>query len=82
MKKLIAIISVIAFCSFNTQTEKTFVIKFSEQTINYHWSNLNTVKQIAHESNLPHQQVLFITKSIDSLQIEISKQIVEQNKGK
>ena len=42
--------------------EKEFTIKFSETEINKHWQKLEAIKQIVNESNLPHQQVVFIGK--------------------
>jgi hypothetical protein len=41
--------------------------------LNYHWKNLENVKKLVDESNLPHSQVKFIINSIDSLQKDIKK---------
>jgi hypothetical protein len=69
MKKAIAIISVFALLAFST--EKFITVKFTEPQINYHWQTLNQIKQIVDQSSLPHNQVVFIVQSIDSLQKNI-----------
>jgi len=71
MKKAIFIIGAIALMSF--VSEKFIVIKFKEEQINYHWQNLNTVKQIISVSDVPHKQAVFVLQSIDSLQKDIQK---------
>ena len=45
--------------------EKTFVLKFSEAEINKHYQKLSVIRQIVDNSNLSHQEVVFVTKSID-----------------
>lgn len=69
MKKLFIILGAITLVSFATQ--KFIVVKFKEEQINYHWQNLNAVKQVVSQSDLPHRQVVFIIASIDSLQKDI-----------
>ena len=69
MKKLFIILGAITLVSFATQ--KFIVVKFKEEQINYHWQNLNAVKQVVSQSDLPHRQVVFIVASIDSLQKDI-----------
>ncbi len=69
MKKLFIILGAITILSFATQ--KFIVVKFKEEQINYHWQNLNAVKQVVSQSDLPHRQVVFIIASIDSLQKDI-----------
>jgi hypothetical protein len=79
MKKIIIILtSVFILGSAFIAKEKEFTIKFSETEINKHWQKLEAIKQIVQESNLPHQQVLFIERSIDSLQISIANQVKKQ----
>ena len=75
-KSLILIIAIlgISLVSF-TNLPDTFTFKFSESEINTHYQNLSTIKAIVDKSNLPHQEVMFIEKSIDSLQGEIVRQI-------
>lgn len=55
--------------------DKYYNLKFSEEALNKHFQNLNTIKAIVDKSNLPHQEVLFITSSIDSLQKEMTSQV-------
>lgn len=71
MKKALLIIGAIGLLSF--VTEKFIVVKFAEEQINYHWQNLNAVKEVVNQSSMPHNQVVFIIKSIDSLQKDIQK---------
>lgn len=71
MKKTITILTVIALMSF--AAEKYISVKFTESELNYHWKNLENVKKLIDESNLPHAQVKFIINSIDSLQKDIKK---------
>jgi len=68
---MVLFISLLAF----TNLPDSFTFKFSESEINTHYQNLSTIKQIVDKSNLPHQEVIFIEKSIDSLQGEIVRQI-------
>jgi hypothetical protein len=58
--------------------EKVFTLKFSEEDINKHYKKLSYIRQIVDNSNLPHQDVVFVTKSIDSLQAEIQNQVKSQ----
>jgi hypothetical protein len=58
-----------------TSLPDTFTLKFSESELNTHYQNLSTIKTIVERSNLPHQEVLFVQKSIDSLQGELVRQI-------
>lgn len=58
--------------------EKTYTLKFSETDINKHYQKLTIIKQIVDNSNLAHQDVLFVAKSIDSLQAEILTQVKAQ----
>jgi len=58
--------------------EKTFTLKFTETDINKHYQKLSIIKQIAENSNMAHQDVVFISKSIDSLQADIVTQVKAQ----
>lgn len=69
MKKVFIILAAITLVSFTV--EKFVVIKFKEDQVNYHWQNLNAIKQVVSGSNLPHQQAIFVLSSIDSLQKDI-----------
>jgi len=74
MKKLLVIIAALVLVSF--AAEKFIVVKFKEDQINYHWQNLNAVKNIVNQSALPHNQVVFILQSVDSLQKDIQASAV------
>ena len=71
MKKTLTIIAILGLMSF--AAEKYIAVKFSEPQLNYHWKNLENVKKLVDESNLPHAQVKFTINSIDSLQKDIKK---------
>ena len=71
MKKTLTILTALALMSF--AAERYITLKFSEPQLNYHWKNLENVKKLVDESNLPHAQVKFIINSIDSLQSDIKK---------
>ena len=58
--------------------EKTFTLKFSETEINKHYQKLSVIRQIVDNSNLSHQEVVYVTKAIDSLQAEILTQVKTQ----
>ena len=68
MKKALVIIGILLM-SF--VAEKFVVIKFKEEQVNYHWQNLNTIKQVVSQSSIPHNQAVFILQSVDSLQKDI-----------
>lgn len=78
-KAIIVIISIMSIVTFAfTTLPDTFTFKFSEAEINAHYQNLSAIKQIVERSNLPHQEVVFVQKSIDSLQGELVRQIKTQ----
>ncbi|HEU4574621.1 MAG TPA: hypothetical protein VFS36_06425 [Chitinophagaceae bacterium] len=79
MKKTIAVLAVAATLVAFT-SEKFFTLKFNEADLNKHYNKLEMTKKIVNESNLPHQQVVFIVSSIDSLQMEIVQQVQVQLK--
>ena len=78
-KNLIAITIILSLTlvAFTTLPD-TFTFKFSEAEINAHYQNLSAIKQIIERSNLPHQEVVFVQKSIDSLQGDLVRQIKTQ----
>ncbi len=71
MKKILLMLAIIGLLSF--AADKYITIKFTEAQIGFHWKNLENVKKLIDESNLPHAQVKFIIASIDSLQKDITK---------
>jgi hypothetical protein len=58
--------------------EKVFTLKFSETEINKHYQKLSVIRQIVDNSNLSHQEVVYVTKAIDSLQADILTQVKGQ----
>ena len=58
--------------------ERTFTLKFSETDINKHYQKLSVIRQIIDNSNLSHQDVVYVTKTIDSLQSDILTQVKSQ----
>lgn len=76
MKTKVALISILAIILMSFAAEKFIVVKFKEEQINYHWQNLNTIKQVVNSSSLPHNQVVFILQSVDSLQKDIQASAV------
>lgn len=58
--------------------EKTFTLKFSETDINKHYQKLSVIRQIVDNSNMSHQEVVYVTKAIDSLQSDILTQVKAQ----
>jgi hypothetical protein len=75
-KSLIILTSILGFTFVAfTNLPDAYTFKFSESEINTHYQNLSAIKVIIERSNLPHQEVVFVQKSIDSLQGEIVRQI-------
>lgn len=66
MKKAILALAILGTLAFTA--EKYFTIRFSEPQIQYHWGNLEQIKGIVNQSSMPHNQVVFILSSIDTLQ--------------
>lgn len=71
MKKVLMLAGTLALFSF--AADKFISMRIAEPTVNYHWNNLNSIKAIADQSNLPHSQVKFIIASIDSLQKDMAR---------
>ncbi len=69
-------IGVMALTAF--AAEKTFTLKFSETDINKYYQKLSVIRQIVDNSNLSHQEVVYVTKAIDSLQADILTQVKGQ----
>ncbi len=62
-----------AFAILSFTLQKVVTIKFSEEQMNFHWQNLNNIKGIIDQSNLPHAQAKALIFAIDSLQTDINK---------
>jgi hypothetical protein len=71
IKKVLIAVAAVAFLSF-TYT-KVVTVKFSEDQMNFHWQNLNNIKGVIDQSNLPHAQAKALIFAIDSLQTDINK---------
>jgi hypothetical protein len=76
VKGIITGVCVMALTAF--AAEKTFTLKFSETDINKHYQKLSVIRQIVDNSNLSHQEVVYVTKAIDSLQADILTQVKGQ----
>lgn len=79
MKKILFAFSLFALCSFRTQSEKTFEIKMTEAEVTNVWNTLEGVQKYMAKSNLPHQDVITIVASIDSVKTLIAKQVRAQS---
>lgn len=66
MKKILGIVLLLGLVAFST--EKVYIFRFTEPQINFHWQNLEAIKQIMDQSALPHNQVKQAVNAIDSLQ--------------
>ena len=71
-------VSMILLITASFTAEKIFVLKFTESDLNKHFQKLSAVKQIVDNSNMSHQDALFITRTIDSLQLEMISQVKAQ----
>jgi hypothetical protein len=71
MKKVVMLAGALALFSF--AADRFISMRIAEPTVNYHWNNLNSIKAIADQSNLPHSQVKFIISAIDSLQKDMAR---------
>ena len=66
MKKILGIDLLLGLVAFST--EKVYIFRFTEPQINFHWQNLEAIKQIMDQSALPHNHVKQAVNAIDSLQ--------------
>lgn len=80
MKKTLLALSALVLLSF--AAEKYAIVKMKEDQINFHWQNLNAIKQVVNQSSLPHNQVVFIIQSVDSLQKDIQLNVTIDSLGK
>lgn len=71
IKQVLIAAGAVVFLSF-TYT-KVVTVKFSEDQMNFHWQNLNNIKGVIDQSNLPHAQAKALIFAIDSLQNDINK---------
>ena len=61
--------------------DKYYTLRFSEEALNAHFNNLTAIRGIVEKSNLPHQEVVFVVGSIDSLQKAIVGQVKSQSEA-
>ena len=80
MKQVSLILLAILLLSF--VAEKFVIIKFKEDQVNYHWQNLNAIQQVVNQSALPHNQVVFIIQSVDSLKKDIQANVTIDSTSK
>jgi hypothetical protein len=73
MKKTILALAIFATMAF--AAEKYITIRLSEPQIQYHWGNLEQIKGLVNQSSMPHNQVVYIIGSIDSLQKNIQENV-------
>jgi len=86
MKKTILALVVIASLAFGYQYSKPLTVTATEEQWSYHFKNMAQIKDIVNQSNLPHQQVVFVLNSLDSLQNlaypQLFKQLTDTAKSK
>ena len=80
MKQVSLILLAILLLSF--VAEKFVVIRFKEDQVNYHWQNLNAIQKVVNQSALPHNQVVFIIHSVDSLKKDIQANVTIDSTSK
>jgi hypothetical protein len=79
MKKTIIALFAITLLSFGVvAVKKEFTVKAELPEWQKHINKLETIRAIIDESNLPNQQVKFVVKSIDSLEMLIVPQLQKQ----
>jgi len=78
MKKVMILLFAVTLFSFTTQEVKTLTVQATTDEWQKHINKLEVIRQIADESNLNNQQVKFITRSIDSLEMLIIPQLRKQ----
>lgn len=76
MKKVLALITAAALLSFSIAKE--LEVKAPVKEWEKHINKLETIRGLANESNLPHQQVKFINLTIDSLEMLVIPQLQKQ----
>lgn len=77
MKQLFLLITA-TLLSFATSEEKNLSVQAPVSEWEKHINKLEVIRQIADNSNMGNQEVKFITKSIDSLEMLIVPQLRKQ----
>lgn len=78
MKKIFIAVLFITLFSFKTNEVKKLKVELTQEQWVKHFNKLSVIRQIADESNLSNQQVKFITRTIDSLEMELIPQLRPQ----
>lgn len=78
MKQLLLLITATLLFSFATSEEKNLSVQAPVSEWEKHINKLEVIRQIADNSNMGNQEVKFITKSIDSLEMLIVPQLRKQ----
>jgi hypothetical protein len=73
----LSLLVILALTAFTA--DKVYTLKYSEEALNKHFNNLSAIKAVVEKSNLPHQEVVFVLNSIDSLQKSILEQVKAQS---
>lgn len=71
IKQVLVAAGAVVLLSFTVT--KVVTIKFTDEQMNFHWQNLNNIKGVIDQSNLPHAQAKALIFAIDSLQTDINK---------
>ena len=72
-KTLLILIGLTSLGLLAFTSEKLYVFRFKEAQIHYHWQNLEAIKILMDQSNLPHIQVKQTVAAIDSLQKDMQR---------
>lgn len=71
MKSFLIAIAAILLLSFTANRYYNF--RMTEAQAQYHWQNLEGIKTLMDQSNLPHAQVKQMIAAIDSLQKDMQR---------
>lgn len=77
MKKILFLTMTLTIFAFTTG-EKTLKVEMTQAQWTHHFTKLQGIKSYIDKTNLPHQDVQFIEGTIDSLLMDLSKQLVPQ----
>lgn len=86
MKKIAITLLAVILLSFGIAEEKSLSVKATLVEWQKHITKLETIRAVVDESNLPNQQVKFITRTIDSLELliipQLNKELTDTTKKK
>ncbi len=78
MKKALLFVAIALMAFTTTGNEKSLSVQAPTSEWQKHINKLEVIRQIADESNMANQQVKFITRTIDSLEMLIVPQLRTQ----